>query len=620
MNKNWLSLLASLILVCFITYPQPAQRPAGPQVSEAEMQQLESELAEFQKELDAMSPEEQKAFYESMEAAVKRIDEMSKTEKGRERLERLEKGDISDEELDELLEDLMSPQEMPKQEAAPEVVPVKEKPKPQPKPVITDEQQKTIQDITDLIKATNAFLVKANSITDLPGMYGRWLKKKKISTAVATWSDFKIKIEQFVAQLEKLLKQNPKTKAYPHIEIAVKSRSFMNNLNNLKLMIEQNNQKIEPASLFEKKIKQDTKLAIQRSINKFDEALTVLNLPEDIKNILAGFEPEAKKLKEEEEAAQKKAEEESKRVRRPGYTITAGEEDTGYDQGYYPSYDDYNGSYYGGTPAYSPSYQAPYADSFTPGSSGAPSRKGEGKGEAGLKPGEKKDEKDSEKEDKEKFDAKEDEKGKSEETKSLSIPESAEVKKLMDRIKIQISDAAREIKESKNLQSIQQLVTGDQVVNLELVTQNIPDIMRLLSARKGALDAINTLQHKINPAFLGYYKEKLQDMFKDVKKDFEKVIKQLDELQTQWPQLQNTLSDEKLWAYFGYEKPVELPAQPEDQAVEEEAPAPVPVKQLPIKMQISSPVSLFDLNTTLKTVMQRIETFEKKDPSTSSRP
>lgn len=297
-----------------------------PQMNEAEMQQLETELAEFQRELDAMSPSEQEAFYKSMEDAVKRIDEMAQTPEGKEMLDKLERGEISDEELDALLDDLVSPDSKVQEELSEE--PEEEKPKPKPKVVITDQQQKAINDITELINAANDFIVKTLAITDLPAQFGRWTKKQKITVEqLVNWNDFKTKIEIFNTKLNQLLERNPKTNAYVHIEKLLKDKSLLNNLNAIKTVLEQNNLKIEPISPLDQKLSAQTKKALQESINKFNEAFTVLKVVEEISKLLEGFTPDAKEIKEEEAKARKKADLESTRKRRPGRSITVGQED-----------------------------------------------------------------------------------------------------------------------------------------------------------------------------------------------------------------------------------------------------------------------------------------------------
>src|SRR5579872_334790 len=106
--NSWFKLFSKIFLGLSVFLVIHAKQ-AMPQVSDAEMKQLEAELAAFQQELDAMPEKEREAFYKSMEEAAKRIDDMAKTPEGKELLDKLERGEISDDELNKLLDDLVAP-------------------------------------------------------------------------------------------------------------------------------------------------------------------------------------------------------------------------------------------------------------------------------------------------------------------------------------------------------------------------------------------------------------------------------------------------------------------------------------------------------------------------------
>ena len=382
--NSWFKLLSRTFIGLFLCSIVHARMDMA-QMPDAEMMQIEEELAMFQKEIDALPEKEKAAFYQSMEEAAKRIDDMAKTPEGRERLERLERGEISDEELNKLLDDLVAPSvEQPTVvEPEPEVEKPQEKAKPKiTKPALTTEQQKVITDITELVTATNVFIVKAVTITDLPGMFTRWQKKNKITVDKSlSWQKFKTNIEQFITQLEHLLHQDPKTKAYAHLDALIKDQSLLNNLNSIKTVLIENNAKIEPVSPLQKKVSKESKVALQKNINKYEEALTILGLMEEVKKLLGIFEPEAKKLQQEEEKSRKKAEQESKKSRRPGSAIVAGSAEEGYTP-YTPSdsYGDYDYSPYSsnvGSYDYGSSYPS-YDSGFSSFDKNSPSSSGRG--------------------------------------------------------------------------------------------------------------------------------------------------------------------------------------------------------------------------------------------------
>src|SRR3990172_9047002 len=166
--------------------------PGFPQMSEAEMKQLEAELGELNKMLEGLSPEEQEQALDAMvqEAMAEVKKELS--DEGKELLDKLEKGDISDEDFDKLLNELIpSPDKKPEEKPAP-------------------------------------------------------------------------------------AEQDKKTKGYPHIDELLKNESLYNNLSKVEKAVVQSEPKIEEVAPLGQKMSKDSKLALQKTITQFIEALYIL--------------------------------------------------------------------------------------------------------------------------------------------------------------------------------------------------------------------------------------------------------------------------------------------------------------------------------------------------------
>src|SRR3990172_2338768 len=251
--------------------------PGFPQMSEAEMKQLEAELGELNKMLEGLSPEEQEQALDAMvqEAMAEVKKELS--DEGKELLDKLEKGDISDEDFDKLLNELIpSPDKKPEEKPAP-AEQKKATPKAEPKAVVTSKHEEVRNRLVSLINHANLFIVKSGVIPELPGKIQRWEKKNTITwQAGLSWNSFKTELEKFVAQLNKVIEQDKKTKGYPHIDELLKNESLYNNLSKVEKAVVQSEPKIEEVAPLGQKMSKDSKLALQKTITQFIEALYIL--------------------------------------------------------------------------------------------------------------------------------------------------------------------------------------------------------------------------------------------------------------------------------------------------------------------------------------------------------
>lgn len=565
--------LCGLLASAPLTAQQPARSPM-PDPTEAEMMKMQKDIDDM---LASMSPKERAEFEEEMQKAFEQV-RAGLSDEGRDLFDKLESGDISDEEIDKLLNELVPP--------APEKAPEPAKPQPQttpsptpapkpiePKQIITSKHQQALDRINAIIMHTQSFMVKAGALPELPGKIKRWEEKKAIIWRPGlTWNNFKNEIEKFLSLLNRLIERDAKTKEYIHLDELLKHESLYNNLSKLEKTLSDLEPKIEEASPLTKKLSKSSKAALQKTINQYIEALYTLQIPANIAQLFEKFEPKAKKSRETEEEAAKKAAEASKAPRVPGKPVVAGKADNGYDRGY----NDISGDHYGYAPAYEPapyyapassngSYTAPSTSS--PKAGGAPSAPGSSR-KADGKPAA---EPESEKGETGKDEGKEEQGGKAD--KDAKPKEDPEVVKLMQRINVSIDNVATAISTTKKLSDLKAFVTSPDPVDVEIATRVLPDIKdELVSLRKGVLGNINALQLKVKaPEVRKHYKSKLEKIMRDNEKTLNAFAHQIDTLQKEWGTLQAQVPGDKQYAYFSIQQ--EVPKLTEDQRKQMDAQA-----------------------------------------------
>ena len=641
----------SLLLCATSLYSMTPQMPADmPQLSPQEQKQLETEMAAFQEEFNKLSPQEQESFYQSMEEAVQKIEELSQTDEGKELLDKLDKGDISDEELDQLINQLVGEEAKEEEEEKEPEIEIEE-PKVAPKPpvILSTKEAQAIDMISTLIIRTDSFLVKAGTIPEFPGNIKQWSKKGKISWTgdVRSWPDLKKDIEKLVAQLSVLLEQDPKTSEYYHIDELLKNEALYNNIRKVQTVIVENEPKVEEASPLHK-INKASKTAIQKLLNQYIEALYVLKIPEELTALIKKFDPKAQAAREGEEKAAKAAELAAKREpRAPGRPIVAGTAEE--PMMYTPLYDQY------------PERRAPRASAKTfipeaPSRAYAPTPSkpvtAPARGKAPAKTTLGKAKKDVEK------DKKEDEAGIPKEYRervaAMDKKRQEDIDHLTNTVADMIDSVAKGLAGSSPLKVIEKHLTDETPVDIELVTEIIPDTQRELSVRKGIQGKMSELHSKIRtPKGRKASQSKLKKRYEKHKKTFEEVEKQITAVEQKFDTLQASIPAEKLYAYFGMkaelppmaDKEAELPmedvekkleeiakeaeteeetlekavkylesslAEAEGEVVEKKELAKVAAGPLrEIERKIPSPISLFELRNSLRELKKSIDEFDK---------
>ena len=278
-----------------------------------------------------------------------------------------------------------------------------------------------------------------------------------------------------VSQLSKLVEQDPKTKEYYHLDELLKDESLYNNLRKIQETISKLEPNIEEMTPLAGTMSKQSKKAFQKMIAQYIEAVYVLNISQELKKIFEKFEPKAKEAREQEEKAAKRAELEAKRKLTPGAPIVAGSsEEAQYSPISRPYYDEPSGARFA-EPTYIPDQapRKPFGKSLSrkqPKS--MPGKPGISKG---LTPKEKKDKKTEadKKDDKIKKEKPEESRLEALKKRAEEMEKAAEKEgaKLFEKIESNVEDAAKIIKDSKTLEKLEQHLTGESPVDMELATE-----------------------------------------------------------------------------------------------------------------------------------------------------
>ncbi len=311
---------AHLILFTVIMYCMPttyaAMGPAAlPQMSEAELKQLEQQMeAEINSFVSSLPPDQQDQFYKDVEALTQ---EMSK---------------MSDEELTKFIESVFT--EAPPEAPAP--TPTQVAPTPTPttptqveepkKPKVSKKQVNELvvllEEIADHI---DNFIQKSEAIIDFPRKIEKWARAGFIpqwkNPGVLRWTEVQDIAIRLAQKIKSLMTRDPKTKEYRFINNLAKDKALVNNLQLLnKKLNEESYIEIPEFDIPEQdgvKLKLRSKQAIRQTADALLEANTLLKIPEAINTMIAAFGPIAEKIKKEEEEAVKKAIDALRRPRMP---------------------------------------------------------------------------------------------------------------------------------------------------------------------------------------------------------------------------------------------------------------------------------------------------------------
>ncbi len=544
------------------------------------------DLAEFAQWFEDLPPEEQE---EMTQAAVETLNTMS------------------DEELAELFGPLV-------EEPAEASVPQPTEPptvKPEEKPVVTPtppkkptkptkETKDAIAIIDTIINSTEGFITKVHSGPELPEKINKWGKQRQLEGWKPTfsWKSVKNDIEQLNQKLHKLKDRDPKTKRYRYLDDLLKNEVLYNNLAQLRNTLAKDEPQFEVPSFAIQKMSVQSKQAVKKIINKYLEALYVLNIPSEIDKIIAEYEPTAKKLREEEEAAAKKALEEAKKPRVVTPTRVEG---VPFGEEYYPNAPGYDYPYYSGAPTYGAPYRAAPVTTPTkrPPTPTEPAKPAASKDTKDKKPKPSKDKKP---------------------TITPRVDSAInQIDQLMTTISIDLNKAMDAIDKSVDaidksdvLKNIKEHLLGPQKVDTDTVKFYIPETIKAIKNAISNIKGLNFPFGKLGPAQKTKYKKELEDMFDSYKKTLDPIAKQIKEIQGEWSTLQNRISEAKKRAYG-----TPPPEQPEE-APEAQQPAPATPPQ-PAPQEDQQPTTrrpddqtIFDLQKAIQELNDTIKDVGNK--------
>lgn len=636
--KNQLIGILLLVVSCTIF----AQRPAStPQMNTPEMQQIEAELAEFQEELKKLSPQEQEEFFKSMEEAVKKIDDLSKTDEGKALLDKLDKGSISDEELDQLINQIVGEEEEIK-EAAPVVEEPKEAPKPvvKPKPISSKHEQ-AIDTINAIIAHSNAFIVKAATIPELPGKIMKWQKHKLVDWQPGlTWNKLKTDIEQFVSNLNILLERDQKTKEYYHLDELIKEEMLYNKLKKIQHVVSEYEPQIEEISPLHKSLAKESKRAFQKMLSQYSEALYTLHVIEELKKLVERFQPKAKIAREEEEKAFQKAEQEKKKKLMPGAPITVGRSEPDYVPAKKGTREPR------GTPTPTHPVYYPSASTETSSSSDKSTDTGAAKGKEKGKTADKAKEKDTKDKKEKEEEGKEDEKEEKNERLSALKKQAEKIEEktfkeadaIVEKIADNLQNVAATLKKTTFFDRLEKHVMDDSDIDYAFALEIMPELMRELSMRRGVLGNLEQLQKKVTTQIgRTKYQEKLKTIFDKYKNQIDPVLQHLTTIEGQWQTLDQTMPKSKQYVYFAQEiaAPEGMSQEDIDAAldkIEEESTSveeglqkavdyletqkPTDSKLMEAQQKVPTPISILELKKNMATLKDMISNFDKVNKET----
>jgi len=561
--------------------------------------EMQEEMRKFEEEFATLDPKEQDEFFASLDDAVKKIDDLSKTEDGKEMLSKLESGAITDEELDSLINQLVE-DEPAKKEDEP-VVQAKEEKKPEiPKQRLTSKHEKAIAAINNLIASINSSIVKAATVPEFPSKVKNWVKKKQVTLQdKKAWNDVKTDLERLVEQLSRLLERDLKTTDYYHIDALLKNESLLNNIQKVESAVAQVEPKAEEVPLLGgRRMKNASKRAYHALLNEYNEALYILNLTQELKTLFTLFDPIAKTYREAEQKAVKAA-----GTKKPvAYSGAPGRYSAPAE------YDTFGGADYDDD--YAPGgYSAPSA--YIP--SAVPQRFGSSAAaqQSVQKPGQRRQAPSGGKRDTSKTGEFKDGKlgdvsGDKKEEPKVEVPKEAQalqkeidssVKKIEDKLK----EAAELISDRKMMDMIEGEFIDASPIDTAVVFELLPDLNASLNMKKGVLGDIHRLHRKLKPVSTRQsVQKKLQRAYNKHKKELDGLLNKLSALETEWESKSEKMPEEKQFAYFG----IQVAEKPVDDELEKEQPD-------QSKVLITAPYSFFDIKSGINQVKTAIADFAK---------
>lgn len=225
-----------------------------------------------------------------------------------------------------------------------------------------EKQDAALKMINAIIKHTNSFLNKTAIMIEFPGKLKKWAEQGKIRgwRQGYTWESVKNavgvkeQIEILLQKLNAIKEQDRATKTYKYLDALIANEALYTNIENLAINLKELEPQVEIDEFGIEPVSKEVREIMRTILGDYLDALFAQAIPQDIDAVIAGFEPKAKKYRDEEETSSKKALEESKKTRPAQGTIVGGypeaEFNAPYSGGGMNPYDyfPYGGQSYGG--------------------------------------------------------------------------------------------------------------------------------------------------------------------------------------------------------------------------------------------------------------------------------
>jgi hypothetical protein len=207
---------------------------------------------------------------------------------------------------------------------------------------------------------------------------------------------------------------------------------------------------------------------------------------------------------------------------------------------------------------------------------------------------------------------------------------------IVAKVSENLEQLSNTIKKEPLIAQLYTVATDTSDINFEFVTQVIPELVRDLSVRRGAIGNIEQLHRKLpSPAARKKYKAALEKLLKKYTEPIDILLGQLNKIESEWPKLEKMMLPSKLYAYFGTVLPEEPITAPDSEAIEkklqiiertapsvekglEEAVAlvekpkkPIDEKLIEVQQKIPTPNSLFDVRKDIIKLKEMVKNFEQ---------
>lgn len=320
LSNHRLTIFFTGILGTTLLAAAPMQPPNGNPFGQLSQQELDM-LREIDEAVSKMSPEEREAFTQQVEKVQRNLEKMPE-----EKLHRFLDGSMNVDELDTFFKEAIGEepvrppvsQSQPPSRPTPTPSPLEPStPKKPERPAVEQNTQKRmIRVITDTMHTLESILHKLQSYPEIDLKIHTWRTKNQIAgwRSDAGWLPFKYEVTKLIQRLRTLLTQDLSSKKYVYSEFITSNTALIDQLDTWNKELKSVSERIEISPFGIEKMSDKAKEAVKTALRLIVMALEQQKLPTTIDEVVAKYEPEAKKLREYFESLEKKAAQESQRV------------------------------------------------------------------------------------------------------------------------------------------------------------------------------------------------------------------------------------------------------------------------------------------------------------------